>query len=283
MRTLGPDSLTWRYFGDTRIAFVISQAFVLQIAHPVIDAAVETQSTYKEDPWGRAQRSFKYLWPVVYNRPTAAIDAGAFLRNFHRAIKGTDKYGRSYDGLDPEAYLWVHATAYDGMIRVARLMHNRDLTPAELDRLYAEWHIMGQLLGIAEEEMPADRAEFAIYFDNMIRDTLAYTDSVDYWLSRTFMKNLKAPSTRVPSWIWRPLLRPTASMFDILLRTSLPESFRTRFDIGVSSIDRRVYHGLAHLANLIRPLLPLRLKYVPYAWQAVADARRHPDAYEGAA
>lgn len=270
----------WKYFGDSRFVFVVGQAFVLQIAHPMIDSAVESQSTYKEDPWGRTARSFKYLWPVVYSRPEPAIEAGKFLREWHRDINGVDKYGKKYYAFDPEAYAWVHITAYDAMVCLAELINGKPLNEAELEQLYEEWKAVGLLLGCREQDMPATKEEYWPYFDNMIRQKLEYTDSVKYWLHNSFINNLKKPSRLIPSWIWNTVLKPAGRGFDLILRVSLPVAFREKFDIQVTQNEVRIYKGLAKIANAVWPLLPLRLQYVPHAYEGVKDARKNPRAFD---
>ncbi|MDV7400349.1 hypothetical protein RZS08_53535, partial [Arthrospira platensis SPKY1] len=69
LQPLGPDSLMWKDFGAHRYQLILQQAFILQTAHPVIDAAVTKEKKYKYDPWGRARNSVSLLWPVVYSRP----------------------------------------------------------------------------------------------------------------------------------------------------------------------------------------------------------------------
>lgn len=282
LKTVGPDSLTWKYFGDARCVFVIGQAFVLQLAHPMIDAAMETQSTYREDPWGRTERSFKYLWPVVYSRPERAIEAGKFLRKWHRGIKGVDKYGKKYDAFDPEAYTWVHITAYDAMVRLAELIDGKPLSEEQLEQLYEEWKAVGLLLGCRQQDMPATRAAYGSYFEYMIKEKLAYTDSVRYWLHKDFITHLKRPSRLMPNWIWQAVLKLATWVFDVILRASLPVVFREKFGIQVTPHEIRIYRGLVKIANALWPRLPLRLQYVPYAHEGVRDARQNRQAFHSA-
>ena len=69
--TVGPDSLTWRYIGDVRfLLFGLSQAFIVQVAHPVVSQGVEEFSTFRTDPYGRFMRSIALLWPATYNTPS---------------------------------------------------------------------------------------------------------------------------------------------------------------------------------------------------------------------
>jgi uncharacterized protein (DUF2236 family) len=279
LATLGPESLTWKYFGDSRIAFVIGQAFVLQIAHPIIDAAVETQSSYKQDPWGRAQRSFKYLWPVVYSCPEEARQAGAFLRSWHNKIKGISAKGVAYDAVDPGAYTWVHATAYDAMVRLAEWIDGKPLADDKLDQLYEEWKTLGRLLGCAEEEMPSSRSAFQDYYAHMLQHRLEYTDSVDYWVGKTFIQHLTPPMRWIPETIWRVSMKPLSGVFDIILRVSLPKSFKNRFGISTSPAEERLYRSLIKIANAIWPVLPLRLQYVPHAWQGISESKKAPERF----
>lgn len=280
LKTVGPDSLTWKYFGDSRLVFVIGQAFVLQLAYPMIDSAVETQSTYKEDPWGRTVRSFKYLWPVVYSRPARAIEAGKFLRERHRGIKGIDKYGKTYDAFDPEAYTWVHITAYDAMVRLAELIDGKPLSEAQLEQLYEEWKTVGLLLDCRQQDMPATKEAYWSYFEHVIKEKLAYTDSVRYWLHQDFINHLKRPSRLIPNWIWKAVLKRTGWAFDVILRVSLPVVFREKFGIQVTQNEIRMYRGLVKIANALWPFLPLRLQYVPYAYEGVRDARQNQPAFQ---
>jgi uncharacterized protein (DUF2236 family) len=279
LQTVGPASLTWKYFGDARLVFVIGQAFVLQLAHPMIDAAVETQSTYKEDPWGRTARSFKYLWPVVYSRPEQAIAAGTFLRKWHRGIKGMDQYGKPYDAFDPEAYTWVHITAYDAMVRLAELIDGKPLHEGQLAQLYEEWKTIGRLLGCRAQDMPATKEAYWAYFEHMIKDKLVYTASVQYWLQKAFIHHLTRPSRLLPNWFWKTILKPAGWLSDVVLRVSLPATFREKFDIQVTQHEIRLYRGLLKIANTLWPFLPLRLQYVPYAYEGVKDARQNPQAF----
>ena len=270
----------WKYFGDSRFVFVVGQAFVMQVAHPMIDSAVETESTYKEDPWGRVERSFKYLWPVVYSRPEKAIESGVFLREWHRDIKGTDKNGKKYFAFDPEAYAWVHITAYEAMVRMAKLVNGKDLPEAELNQLYEEWLAVGLLLGCREQDMPATKEDYWVYYNNAIKTKLEYTDSVDYWMSKQFFNNLQNPSPHIPNFAWSFIKKPTGMVFDIILRASLPEEFRKRFDVKLNLVEKQLYKVFVKAFNVAWPVLPLRFQYVPNAFEGVKDSRENPAAFK---
>ena len=77
--------------GSYLFHLMLPQAFILQSAHPVINAAVTVDKKYLNDPWGRAKGSTELLWPFWYSLPEKAIEMGRRLRELHRSIKGTDK------------------------------------------------------------------------------------------------------------------------------------------------------------------------------------------------
>jgi uncharacterized protein (DUF2236 family) len=114
----------------------------------------------------------------------------------------------------------------------------------------------------------------------VIKEKLAYTDSVRYWLHQDFINHLKRPSRLIPHWIWKVVLKRTGWAFDVILRVSLPVVFREKFGIQVTQNEIRMYRGLVKIANALWPFLPLRLQYVPYAYKVVRDARQNQPAFQ---
>src|SRR6201986_3875419 len=106
-RPLGPDTLTWRYFGDARGALLIVRAGVLQAMHPAINAALLQHSDFLENPWNRLLRSAPPILGVIYDGDEQAATTGAWVRDQHRTIKGKDASGRDYHALSPDAFYWA--------------------------------------------------------------------------------------------------------------------------------------------------------------------------------
>ena len=106
---LGPNSLLWRYAGDTRISFLGGTIGLLQLMHPGIGAGVMDHSDFFNDPFDRVFRSLPPILGAVYDGPEG-IETGRWIRDQHRTIKGADAQGRSYHALDPATFWWAHAT-----------------------------------------------------------------------------------------------------------------------------------------------------------------------------
>lgn len=278
-RPLGPDSHTWRDFGGLMFHLMLPQAFVMQVAHPVIDAGVGEHSVYKTDPWGRAQRSTEMLWPVVYARPQDAIGYGVRLREFHRAIKGVDKHGRRYHALDPEAYGWVHATGFDATVRMHDLF-GEPLSPQARQESFDEWRRLGLILGLREADLPETEAEYWQRFNAIIDERAIMGDVASGLLDTAQIREIpKPPGSRIPDSLWRLLLRAIAPAARRMVVGTLPQRFRDRFALKWSRWDAAWFGIYVHSLRLILRLLPEKVRYVPLAWRAIEDARQHPEAF----
>ena len=66
LQPLGPESLTWRYFGDLRGLLLISRVGLLQNLHPSLAAGVQDHSDLFLNPWNRLFRSIPPILAVVY-------------------------------------------------------------------------------------------------------------------------------------------------------------------------------------------------------------------------
>lgn len=280
VRGVGPESLTWRYAGDVRYVLLgLSQAFLLQAAHPVISLGVEQHSTYKTDPVGRFERSIKLLWPVLYNTRAGARDYGNRVRERHRDIKGTDGSGKAYHALNPEPYLWVHMTALESMIRFAGYIGEAP-GPAQRQQMFQEWQQLGLLLGLRETDMPATLAEFETRFAAIIEERLETTPTLDFLMnSGYFVRIPKPPGLRMPAGLWRLVSQPLGALTFVLTRGSMAPRFRERFNVPWTGTDAVIFRVTVLALRGLWKILPERVRWLPEALRAIRDARKHPEKY----
>ncbi len=141
--SLGPDSLTWRYFGDWRGMLQGPWAGSMQNMHPQLGAAVVDHSTFFRERWPRLLRSLYPIGGVVFDGDRAPV-TGAEVRDYHTTIKGVDDQGRRYHALNPDVFYWAHATFFVGTIHVAERFCG-GLTEAQRRQLFdehVEWYRM---------------------------------------------------------------------------------------------------------------------------------------------
>ena len=140
---LGPDSLTWKYFGDLRTGMLGVWIGAIQNMYPELGAGVEDHSILLREPLQRVARSVYPIMGVVYDGDRAA-QTGEQIKGFHTTIKGVDAEGRRYHALNPEMFYWAHATFFMLIIKTAEYFCG-GLTEAEKRQLFDEhvqWYRM---------------------------------------------------------------------------------------------------------------------------------------------
>lgn len=108
---LGPDSLTWKYFGDFRTGMMGVWIGAIQNMYPELGAGVEEHSIPLREPLQRVARSVYPIMGVVYDGGRAS-QTGEQIKQFHHTIKGVVTSGRRYHALNPETFYWAHATFF---------------------------------------------------------------------------------------------------------------------------------------------------------------------------
>ncbi|MEV5610778.1 oxygenase MpaB family protein [Streptomyces sp. NPDC052225] len=262
-----PGGILWDTAGDIRSLLALPAAFVLQVAHPAVGAGVDDHSVFRTDPWGRGRRSLTSVLLWVYGGEAAA-EEGRRLRRVHRDIRGTDPDGRHYHALTPAYYAWVHATGYP-VARYARRYFARPFTPEEDERFYAEWLMVGRILGIHDRDMPQTTAEFWPYYRETLARQIGRNPVVDELTSAA--RAIPAPPGHgVLRLLW-PVLRPAlARTLRFLSIGLLPPEAREALDLRWTARQERALRRLAVPVRWVVPRLPERLRYLPLARRARA-------------
>lgn len=277
-----PDSLMWKDFGSYLFHLMLPQAFMLQSAHPVINAAVTVDKKYLNDPWGRAKGSTELLWPVVYARPEKAIEMGRSLREMHRSIKGTDKQGNKFHALDPEAYAWVHETGFYAVVKMYEWF-GEPLTDEKRAAHFAEWKQMAAMLGIAERFIPQTEEAYWEHFNQIIEERLdARNEALDDMLVPGYYTNYPVPPDlqgRMPEWLWKAMIAPFSLFMYRLTVATLPENYRSKAGLRYNKADKALFKAFCWTVRKAYPRISEKKRYIPLAWRAIKDARQHPEAY----
>lgn len=218
---LGPDSLTWKYFGDLRTGMLGVWIGAIQNMYPQLGAGVEDHSTLLREPLQRVARSVYPIMGVVYDGERAT-QTGAQIKGFHHTIKGTDAEGRRYHALDPETFYWAHATFFMLIIKVAEYFCG-GLTEAEKRQLFDEhvqWYRMYQM---SMRPVPKSWEEFCEYWERTCRDDLEINRAT---LDIFAIRIPKPKFVLMPTAVWDQIFRPmvasqrwiAAGVFDPVLR-----------------------------------------------------------------
>ncbi|MFT7601834.1 MAG: hypothetical protein ACI8TP_004797 [Acidimicrobiales bacterium] len=146
----GPASIVWRVHGDSAMLIGGLRSLMIQTLHPLAMAGVAEHSDYTHDPWGRLNRTSRFIGATTYGSTEAAERAIAMVRTIHDRVIGTAPDGRPYSANDPHLLEWVHVTEVDSFLRAFDRFGEGKLRDAERDQYVAEMAEVGRRLGMVD-------------------------------------------------------------------------------------------------------------------------------------
>ena len=161
-----PSSVTWKIHSDPAMLVGGIRALFQQALHPQAMAGVAEHSNFREDAWGRLQRTGDYVSTLTFGTPTQANQLSARVRKIHSQL-GLD---------DPKLLLWVHMAMVDSFLDVA-VRSGLTLSEAERDQYVAEMVLFAQAVGIAESNVPKNVVEMKNYFIDISPELSASDDA----------------------------------------------------------------------------------------------------------
>ncbi len=189
------------------------RALLLQSLHPLAMAGVAGHSGYRDDPWGRLQRTADYVATTTFARIEDAERMIARVRRIHSHIKGQLPDGRAYAASDPHLLGWVHAAEIDSFLEAYQQFGAKPaLTEAEADLYVAQAAIPARLLGVVDP--PETLRE--------LKEVLAsYGSELEYGPATADVLDLLTVNPPLP-----PLLKPAYLMLAAGAIAILPNSAR---------------------------------------------------------
>lgn len=200
---LGPDSLTWKYFGDLRTGMMGIWIGAIQNMYPELGAGVEEHSIVLSEPLQRVTRSVYPIMGVVYDGDRAA-QTGEQIKHYHDTIKGVDTEGRRYHALKPETFYWAHATFFMLVIKVAEYFCG-GLTEAEKRQLFDEHVQWYRMYGLSMRPVPKSWEDFQEYWERVGREELEINQAT---LDIFSMRIPKPKFVLIPTPIWDQIFKP---------------------------------------------------------------------------
>src|SRR3954468_22055990 len=154
-----------------------SRAILLQLAHPLLAAAVIDHSGFRASPFAAAARlnhTVGAMLAITFGSEAESARALAGIRGIHARVNGALRHdvgpfpaGTPYSAEDPALVLWVHATLLDSMIATfERLV--AALSAAERDAYCAESAWVAEALGARADDIPRTWPAARAYIDRML-------------------------------------------------------------------------------------------------------------------
>jgi uncharacterized protein (DUF2236 family) len=253
--SLGPDTLLWKYAGDSRVYLVATTAGLLQNMLPGVSAGIEQHSQFFSEPWTRTMRSIPQIMETIYD------DAMAHkVRDYHHTVKGVDHHGQRYHALSPELYTAAHAVFVYTIFTVVDVFDHR-LNDAERHQLYEETKIWYRRYGVSDRCLPEDWDAFATYWDDLCANGFEATPVARAIVTDILPAGAMSPRPKHFPPGLAPLLRPLLAQQAMLLTTGLlPPACRQTMGLKYTRLNRLQFETQAAFIRLLWPLLPNRFQ-----------------------
>ncbi|WOC12942.1 oxygenase MpaB family protein [Gordonia sp. MP11Mi] len=273
---LGPDSVTWRYFGDWRGMLMGLWSGSMQNMHPKLAAGVWDHSDFFGERWERLMRSLYPISGVVFDQTP---ETGREVRDYHLTIKGTMDDGRRYHALDPDVFYWAHATFWYGNIRCAEAF-GPPISEADKRALFEESRNWYAAYGISMRPCPDTYDEFEEYWDHMCRRVLRDHDAVRTVLDITSLPAPPWAQPWMPDWLWRRQVQVIQQVFMWITTGLYDEPIREMMGLTWTDKDERRFRLFGKAVDRTMRLLPARYRRHPRARDADdrVSGRVAPDA-----
>ncbi|WP_410579681.1 oxygenase MpaB family protein [Amycolatopsis sp. lyj-108] len=261
-RPLGPDSLTWKYFGDWRGLLIALWAGSMQNMHPELGAGVEEHSRFFEERWQRLFRSLYPIGGVIYDGPRAQQTA-LEVRGYHDRIKGVDKHGRRYHALDPDTFYWAHSTFFVSAILIADNFCG-GIGEAEKRKLFDEHVQWYEMYGMSMRPVPESWEDFQLYWKRMCEDVLEDNKATRDVLE---IQDIAKPHFLpwLPDFAWNLVRGQVARNFVWLTVGLYDPPIRERLGYTWTERDERRHRRVGKLINAAFKLVPRDRRYHPRA------------------
>jgi len=161
-----PESIVWQVHSDPSMIVGGIRALLQQALHPVAMDGVAKNSDFRDDAWGRLQRTGDYVSTLSFAPIAEAEALAARVRSVHTRL-GLD---------DPHLLLWVHMSLVDSFLDVAA-RSGMQLGSQDRDQYVQEMVDFARLVGIAVDDVPTNMNELKVYFENIAPELRASDDA----------------------------------------------------------------------------------------------------------
>lgn len=161
-----PESIVWQVHSDPSMIVGGIRALLQQALHPDAMDGVAQNSNFREDTWGRLQRTGDYVATLSFAPRQDAETLSARVRSVHTRL-GLD---------DPHLLLWVHMSLVDSFVGTA-VRSGMQLSPQDQDQYIKEMVGFAQQVGIDADVVPTNMSELRSYFENIAPELYASDDA----------------------------------------------------------------------------------------------------------
>jgi uncharacterized protein (DUF2236 family) len=263
----GPNSMMWKVNKEITVLFGGARALLMHAAHPLIAAGARQTSFYQRDPWKRLIRTLSLQNSVTFGTKEEADESADRINRLHEVIKGQDEIsGGTYDALDHEQLLWVHACLQVSSIYFYEKTVKK-LSDDEKNQYHKENMKAADLVLIDTSIMPKTHEGLKNWVIEKSREK-------DYLLFTDVAKDVQdiiaggpVPTHIKPIW---PFIAFTAF-------NTLPREFKILYGIKESKIKDIILKFNLNFLKITRPFLPPFFRLIAPARWAKQRITKNPN------
>ena len=268
------ESMLRRVHGERAVGLLYGQrALLMQATHPVAFTGLVGSTSGLHAPFERLVRTAKVMESVYFGSRAEADEVTARVRAMHAHVRGSidrpagpHPAGTPYAADRPDMLLWILACLADSALVVYRSFVDPLAEPAQRERFWSDYLLLGELFGLPRDQAPADYRAFREYMRERVHsDELFVTDEARE-LGRRVALELPLPASR----------RPALPAINLAVLGTLPPRVRKLYRLPWSAAHEAAFQALARGTRLARPLLPHDVRRGRSArdYEAVARAER---------
>ena len=263
----GPNSMMWKVNKEITVLFGGARALLMHAAQPLIAAGARQTSFYQRDPWKRLIRTLSLQNSVTFGTKEEADESANRINKLHEVIKGKDEItGGTYDALNQEQLLWVHACLQISSIYFYEKTVKK-LTNEEKDQYHLENTVAAELVLMDKNLMPKTHDELKQWVINKSREEkyILLTDVAED--VKDIIAGGPVPVHIKPIW---PFISFTAF-------NTLPKEFKDIYGIKETKIKKILVNFNLTLLKVMRPFLPPFFRLIAPARWAKQRITRNPN------
>jgi uncharacterized protein (DUF2236 family) len=250
-------SIARRVHAERAVGVLYGQRALLIGALDPLTYTGTMQSTKSSNrPFQRLARTAKIHEAVLLGTREEADAALESVHRLHRRVEGKlphaagkHQAGARYSAFDPELMLWTLAVIADSARAVYETLI-QPLSDADLEQLWSDYMLFGELFGLSRDAMPADYREFSAW----MAERLASPDlhATPHALELAPLVAFKHPVPRA--------MRPGLHLNNLVIKGTLPERVRDIFSIRWGPLHESGFRAVAIAHRRVIHLLPTPIR-----------------------
>src|SRR5512139_1202063 len=161
----GPDSAIWHVHSDVSGVLGGVSGLLLGTLNEPVTHGTNRFSNYMQDPIKRLGFTSSFVMGMTYGSTPVAEKLADIVQKMHRRVQGTMPDGRTFSATSSPDIIWTGVTQAYSAMRAHERYHPKPLRGRDIDRYYADYAVISQMLGA--QDVPSSRDEVEDYFTMM--------------------------------------------------------------------------------------------------------------------